>query len=147
MLIGQFWVKMSVKHQVAFPKKFREVLGDTVIITQGFEQALIVVSESGWKSLVEDTEQRSVTQASARETKRFLMGGAVNVDLDEKGRFIIPDYLRNYAELGEEIVFVGLDSYVEIWDKNRWESYNKELAKNISSIAERLSPAQEGVKK
>lgn len=139
MLIGQYAVKVSKKFQTAFPKKFREVLGDKLIVTQGFEGALIVVSEQGWKVLLEDAQKRPLTQGGARDTKRFLLGGAAFVDLDDKGRFIIPEYLRTYAQLQEEIIFLGQDTYVEIWDKNNWEAYNKELMKNISVIAEKLS--------
>jgi|SRR5579871_6772993 len=139
MVIGRFHGKISVKYQTAFPKKFRDVLGDKLIITQGFENSLIVVSESGWRELLEDTHGKHLTFSSARETKRFLLGGAAFVELDEKGRFILPDYLRKYASLKEEIVFLGQDTYVEIWDKDRWEKYNEELAKNISFIAEKLT--------
>jgi len=139
MVIGQFYGKISVKYQTAFPKKFREVLGDKLIITQGFENSLIVVSETGWRELLEDTQGKHLTFSSARETKRFLLGGAAFVELDEKGRFILPEYLRKYAELKEDVAFLGQDTYVEIWDKERWEKYNQELAKNISVIAEKLT--------
>lgn len=139
MVIGQFHGKISSKYQAAFPKKFREVLGDTLIVTQGFENSLLVVAESGWRELIEDTQGKHLTYSSARETKRFLLGGAACISLDDKGRFILPEYLRKYAQLQEDIVFLGQDTYVEIWDKQRWDAYNQELAKNISFIAEKLT--------
>lgn len=139
MLIGQYWGKVGEKFRIAFPKKFRDVLGDKVIVTKGFEGSLIVVSEEGWKALLEGTQGKPFTTSSARETQRFLLGGASLVELDDKGRFILPEYLRNYAGLTDEVVFLGISRYVEIWDKKRWEEYEKDLTKNISGIAERLS--------
>lgn len=139
MLIGQIPGKISSKYQVAFPKKFREILGDSLIITQGFENSLLIVSESGWKAVAGDVQSTRVTNSSGRETKRFLLGGATGVKLDEKGRFILPEYLRKYALLEDEIIFLGQDSYIEIWDRKRWEQYNEELGKNISVIAEKLT--------
>lgn len=139
MLIGQFDGKISVKFQVAFPKKFRQALGDKLIVTKGFEQALMVIAEPNWGNVLEEIETSSVTKANARETKRFLLGGAAFVDLDDKGRFILPEYLRTFAKLNEDIVFIGQDSYVEIWDKTRWDAYNKELEGKIETIAEKLS--------
>ncbi|MBI2034392.1 MAG: division/cell wall cluster transcriptional repressor MraZ [Candidatus Levybacteria bacterium] len=139
MLIGQYWGKVGEKFRIAFPKKFRDVLGDKVIVTKGFEGSLIVVSEEGWKALLEGTQGKPFTTSSARETQRFLLGGASLVELDDKGRFILPEYLRNYAGLTDEVVFLGISRYVEIWDKKRWEKYEKDLTKNISGIAERLS--------
>ena len=147
MLIGQIPGKISTKYQVAFPKKFREILGDSLIVTQGFENSLLVVAESGWKSVVEDTQSAHVTHSSGRETKRFLLGGATSVELDDKGRFILPEYLRKYAQLEDEIIFLGQDSYVEIWDKQRWEKYNEELGKNIAFIAEKLTMTLPGKEK
>src|SRR5690242_11640826 len=113
MLIGRYDGKISAKFQAAFPKKFRSVLGDKLIITKGFEQALMVIAESNWQNVLKDVETRSVTTSGAREAKRFLLGGAAFVELDGKGRFIIPDYLRSFGELAEDIVFIGQNTYVE----------------------------------
>ena len=139
MLIGQYWGKVGEKFRIAFPKKFREVLGDKVIVTKGFEGSLIVVSEAGWKALLEGTEGKPFTAVSTRETQRFLLGGASFIEFDDKGRFILPEYLRVYAGISDEVVFLGISRYVEIWDKRRWEEYEKDLTKNISVIAQRLS--------
>ena len=139
MLLGQFDSKIGTNGRAGFPKRFREVLGDKLIITQGFEKSLIVVSEEGWKALLEGTEGQPFTHSDARQTQRFLLGGAAFVELDEKGRFILPEHLRKYGELSEEVVFIGMSRFVELWDKKRWEEYNKELQGNINVITQRLS--------
>lgn len=138
MLLGQFDSKLN-KTRVGFPKKFRDILGDKLIITKGFEKSLIIVSESGWKALLEGTEGEPFINPEARQTQRFLLGGATFAELDDKGRFILPEYLQKYANLGTEVVFVGMSRYVELWDRKEWEEYNKGLQENISSIAEKLS--------
>ncbi|MDP2649280.1 MAG: cell division/cell wall cluster transcriptional repressor MraZ [bacterium] len=138
MLIGQSEGKVGVKARVAFPKKFREILGDKLIVTQGYENSLIVVSEEGWKALLEGTEGKPFIQSEARETQRFLLGGASFVQLDGKGRFVIPFYLREFAQIKNEVIFIGLSRYVEIWDKSRWELYRQNLEKNIDKISKRL---------
>lgn len=138
MLIGQYDGKIDQKGRSAFPKKFRQILGDKLIVTLGYENSLIVVSEENWKALLEGTEGRPFIQSETRETQRFLLGNASNVELDTKGRFILPDYLRDYAKIENEVVFIGLSRYVEIWDKKRWEEYRKHLEKNIDTISQRL---------
>ncbi len=138
MLIGQYDGKTDVKGRTAFPKKFRAVLGDKLIITLGYENSLIVVSEKGWKALLEGTEGKPFIQSETRETQRFLLGGASNVELDSKGRFIIPSYLRNFAKIKTDVVFLGLSRYVEIWDRQLWEEYRASLEKNIDRISQRL---------
>lgn len=139
MLIGQYEAKLSEKHQVGLPKKFRQVLGDKLFITKGFEKCLIIVSESNWETLLEGTEGKPFTNKNTRELQRFLLGNATNVDLDVKGRFVISEFLRNFAGIKNEIIFAGIQRFVEIWDKNTWEEHQKDLAGNIESIAEKLS--------
>ena len=138
MLIGQFEGKIDRKGRSAFPKKFREILGDKLIVTLGYENSLIIVSEENWKQLLEGTEGKPFIQSETRETQRFLLGGASSVELDSKGRFIIPAYLREFAKIENEIVFLGLSRYVEVWDKKRWEEYRGNLEKNIDRISQRL---------
>ncbi|MEK7060950.1 MAG: cell division/cell wall cluster transcriptional repressor MraZ [Patescibacteria group bacterium] len=143
MLIGQFEGKVGAKGRTAFPKKFREELGDKLIITFGYENSLIVVSEENWRSLLEGTEGKPFIQSETRETQRFLLGGAVSVELDSKGRFILPSFLREFAGIKAEIVFLGLSRYVEVWDKTRWLEYRKNLENNIERISQKLVEKEE----
>src|SRR3989304_5373146 len=138
MLIGQYEAKIDKKGRTALPRKFREVLSNNIIVTLGYESSLIVVSESQWQALLEGTEGRPFIEYETRETQRFLLGGASSVSLDSKGRFILPSYLREFAKIEEEIIFLGLSRYVEIWDKKRWEEYRSNLEKNIERISSRL---------
>jgi MraZ protein len=139
MLIGQYEGKIAEKHQASLPKRFREVLGDKLIVTKGFENCLIVVSEDKWKTLLEGTEGKPFTNKSARELQRFLLGNASYIELDAKGRFVLPEYLRNFAKIETDVVFVGIQRFVEIWDKKQWDEHQRELSGKIESIAERLS--------
>lgn len=143
MLIGQYEGKIDSKGRTALPKKFREILGDDLIVTLGYENALIVVSEKNWKSLLEGTEGRPFIDSPTRETQRFLLGGATSVSLDGKGRFILPSYLREFGKIKENVVFLGLSRYVEIWSKEVWEEYRKTLEKNIDNISQRLVKGKE----
>lgn len=143
MLIGQYEGKISERHQTALPKKFRDELGDKLIITKGFENCLIAVSEENWKTLLEGTEGKPFTSKNTRGLQRFLLGNATYVELDTKGRFVIPEFLRKFAEVKSEVIFAGIQRFVEIWDKAKWEENQKELSENITSIAERLSAGNE----
>lgn len=139
MLIGQYKSKTNPKGRVAFPKKFRDELGDSLVVTVGYENSLMVVSAKDWQSLVASTADKPFIFGSARDTNRFLLGEATEVELDEQGRFVLPAYLREHAKIGEEVVFLGLNRYVEIWDKAVWEEYQKYLNQHMGEIAERLS--------
>lgn len=145
MLLGQYEGKIADKYQVAFPKKLRDELGNKLIITKGFENCLIIVSEDRWKTLLEGTNGMPFTNKNIRELQRFLLGNATLMNLDTKGRFIIPEYLRKYARLQEDIIFAGIERFVEVWSKDSWDQQQQTLSESIESIAEKLSqsPAPE----
>ncbi len=143
MLIGQYESRIGEKHQAGLPKKFRETLGDNLIITKGFENCLIIVSEDNWKTLLEGTEGKPFTNKSTRELQRFLLGNATSIELDQKGRFVVPEYLRKFARIEEDIIFVGVQRFVEVWNKKDWDEHQEHLAKNIESIAEKLTDTNE----
>jgi MraZ protein len=141
MIIGQYEGKVGEKARIAFPSKFRDEMGDNLILTKGLENNLLIISENNWKTLLEGTEGKPFTDKSTREMQRFLLGNATSVVLDAKRRFVIPDYLRTHAGIQEEeeIIFAGINRFVEVWNKKTWEEQQERLTKNIESIAERLS--------
>jgi len=139
VLLGQYQVKVSQRGRVAFPKKFRGVLGQKIILTRGYEGCLIAVSEKEWKTLTEATEKKPFVFGPTRDTTRFLLGNAAQIELDEQGRFVIPIHLRDYSRIEKKAVFLGLNRYVEIWSREKWLDYQNYLSKNIEQISERLS--------
>lgn len=138
MLIGQYEARIDNKGRIAFPKKLREVLDKKLIITFGYERSLIIVPQNRWKTLLEGTEKKSFIQKEVRETQRFLLGGASSLELDTKGRLLLPKYLREFGLIEKEIVFLGLYRYIELWDKKRWENYRGILKDTINIVSERL---------
>ncbi len=140
MLLGELSGKIDAKGRVAFPSKFRKGIGDQLIITKGYEETLIIVSRDNWQTLLEGTEGKPLIQRETREVQRFLLGGASDVELDTKGRFLLPGYLRSFANINDDIIFLGLSRYIEVWSKERWEEHKKLLEQNIQRISERLVP-------
>lgn len=139
MLIGLYKTKISVKGRVALPNKLKQALGTKLIITAGYEKSLMIVSPKDWQAVVGQVTNRQLTLGPARATDRFLLGSAFEVELDSQGRFIIPKYLRQYADIKEAAFFIGVGNRVELWSQERWTNYEQYLDKNISKLGEKLS--------
>lgn len=140
MLLGEFEARIDAKNRVAFPSKFRKELGKRLIVTKGYEQTLIIVSEANWEALLEGTKDKPLIQRETREVQRFLLGGSKDVILDSKGRLLLPEYLRVFAKISEDIVFLGISRYVEVWAKEQWTEHKKVLEENIGRLSEKLVP-------
>jgi MraZ protein len=139
MLSGQVDGKVTKKFQVAFPKAFREELGTSLIITKSIDRCLLVVRAENWETLLEGTKGQPFLDKATRELQRYLFGSATTVRLDDQGRFILPSYLRDYAKIEQNIVFVGVQRYVEIWDEKSWITHQESIAKSVELLTINLS--------
>ena len=142
MLLGQYEAKVDEKGRISLPKRFREQLGEQIVITSGFENSLIIVPGAAWEHLLEGTRGRPFIEFETRDTQRFLLGAAAEVILDSKGRFILPAHLRSFSGIEADTIFLGLGNYIEVWDKTKWDKYRKGLEQNIEGIAARLVKKQ-----
>ena len=138
MLIGEYTNKLGEKNRLALPKKFREILGNKVIVTRGYEECLIIINSKQWDKLLSVFSDKAFTNSPVRDTRRFLIGGACEVEHDKQGRFVLPNNLKEFASISKEVVFVGLIDWVEIWDKDNWIERMKIVKKNASKIADEL---------
>lgn len=143
MLIGEYFNKVGEKNRIALPKKFREILGEKVIVTRGYEDCIIVVNEKQWSKLLSIFDDKPFTRSPVRDTRRFLIGGASEVEYDNQGRFVVPANLKDFAGIEKEVVFVGLVDWVEIWDKSRWEKRINLIKPSADKIAEELQKTSE----
>ncbi len=139
MILGQYQGTLTSKGRLAFPKKLRSKLGDRVIITRGYDGCLLAMQLNRWRPLVKQLGGNSLILEASRETSRFLLGNAAEIELDQQGRFILPQHLRQYAGISGKVVFLGLYHYVEIWDLANWRKYQRYLSQNIKQISERLT--------
>ena len=77
-------------------------------------------------------------QGNTRSFIRLMMAGATEVEFDQLGRILIPDYLKTYAGLTTRVVVAGVYNRLEIWNEERWNIYKAEVEKNTDMIAEKL---------
>ncbi|MDR7556779.1 MAG: division/cell wall cluster transcriptional repressor MraZ [Armatimonadota bacterium] len=135
MLRGEFQYALDEKGRVVLPPRFRRALGDQVIATRGIDPCVTVYSPTEW-ARVEEALKRLST--SKRDVMRYLLAGAVDLDLDRQGRITLPPHLRQHAGIEREVVVVGLVSRVEIWSLATWQTYLEQARKSAPKIAEQI---------
>ena len=129
MLLGRIEARLSKKHQVALPKEYREELGGTVIVTKGFNTFLQIIAKKNWKVLLEGSKGRPFTDQATRDLQRYLFGNAIELKLDNQGRMLLPTFLIEHAKLKRDVIFIGVDRYLELWDKSLFKKYDETVSK------------------
>ncbi|XKT74312.1 MAG: division/cell wall cluster transcriptional repressor MraZ [Patescibacteria group bacterium UBA2163] len=138
MLIGEYVHTIDPKKRLSLPVKFRKELGGTVIVTRGLDQCLFVFSPASWKKLVNKFSELSFGSAESRSFNRFMLSGAVEVDVDSAGRILLPEFLKGFAGLESKVVLAGVNDRIEIWDEKRWEEYKTTIESQGDAIAQKL---------
>ncbi len=134
MLIGEYQHNIDLKGRVAVPARFRDDLGALFYITKGLDNCLFVLPQDERSRLVEKIKTMPISKA--RGLQRFFFSGAAEVVPDKQGRILIPQQLREHAELDKEVTFIGTSSRVEIWNSKKWAEFNSVLTQD--SIAEAM---------
>ena len=138
MFSGEYTYSIDDKKRLAVPIKFRQSLGKKAIITRGLDNCLFVYSAKDWGILARKIAKLPLAQADARSFSRLMLGGAMEVEFDNLGRILIPDYLKTYAGLKKKVIFLGLYDRIEIWDEEDFQKYKKKTELAAGDIAERL---------
>jgi len=136
--MGQFQHSLDQKGRLIIPSKFREMLGQSFVLTKGLDSCLFVYPNSEWTVLEQKLKALPFTQKDARAFIRFFFAGAVEAEMDKQGRILIPMQLREHAHIDKDVVVLGVSNRVEIWSQEQWESYNAKAALSYEDIAEKL---------
>lgn len=121
LFMGEYNHSIDQKGRIIVPSKFRELLGENFVVTKGLDGCLWVFPEKEWDDFSGKLHSLQTSNRDARKITRFFMAGATEVESDKQGRILLPQVLREYAELVKDVVLVGVSNRVEIWDKKAWE--------------------------
>ncbi|TSC92044.1 MAG: MraZ protein [Parcubacteria group bacterium Licking1014_17] len=138
MLIGEYKHTIDAKKRLSVPSKLRREVGEKAVLTRGLDNCLFLFTLNEWEKLASKLGTLPLGQQDTRSFVRLLLSGAVEVEMDQLGRILIPDYLRDYAGLKKNAVIAGLFNRLEIWDEEKWQAYKSEIEKKGDSIAEKL---------
>ncbi|MBI5358299.1 division/cell wall cluster transcriptional repressor MraZ [Candidatus Amesbacteria bacterium] len=127
MFIGRHNHHLEEKGRLSVPKKFRPQLENGAILSQGLDGCLFLYPKSAWMELIDKLNQMPLTRADSRNFLRSLSYGAVEVEIDSLGRILIPDYLKNFAQIKSDCVIAGAIERIEIWDMSTFEKFNTKI--------------------
>lgn len=138
MFLGEFEHAVDDRGRIAIPAKFRPALGDGMVVTRGIDRCLVIWPMDDWRAITDKLRQLPLMAADARRIQRLLLSGANDTVPDRLGRILIPAYLREYAQLEDQAVVVGVLDRVEIWSRANWEEERASVEDESSTLAEHL---------
>lgn len=133
MLIGEYRHQLDDKKRLRIPAKLRNQLGSDYVIMKGTNGCLFVFSQKEMEeTLNAKLRDLPLGDLQAQKSVRALFSSGYTVEEDSQGRFVLPQYLKDFAHIDKNIVSVGVGNRVELWDEKAWDDYNKDV--NIDEI-------------
>ncbi|MBD5449735.1 MAG: division/cell wall cluster transcriptional repressor MraZ [Lachnospiraceae bacterium] len=143
MFMGEYNHTIDPKGRLIIPSKFREALGDTFVVTKGLDGCLFVYDNEEWNAFEEKLKSLPITNKEARQFVRFFLAGAAEVEVDKQGRILVPNILREFAQISKDVVLIGVASRIEIWSKERFEGMA--AYEDMDEIAEHMEQLGLGI--
>ena len=122
MFWGEYSHQLDKKGRLIIPARLRPYLLDGAMLTRGLDANLVIYPQEAWRNVTQQLNQMPITQASARALRRLLLSGAMEISADRQGRILIPAYLRDYASIKEEVLIVGMETFIELWEPEHWRT-------------------------
>lgn len=142
MFYGEFLHNLDRKGRLILPAKFRDICKECSIerffLTRGLDKCIFMFAEDEWRTQEQKFKNMPFTRKETRSFNRMFFAGAVDVNPDKQGRFIIPNYLKDYALIKRETILIGVSNRIEIWDKKSWETYYSGSSGTFEEISENL---------
>lgn len=139
MFMGEFAHNIDRKGRLIMPARFREELGEKVVVNRGLDGCLYVYTMDQWQNVYEKLKTLPSTNKDARMYQRMMLSKAAECELDSQGRILIPAGLVKLAGLEKECMIIGVASHIEIWARERWDQVEEVEAASFEEAAERLS--------
>ena len=140
MFLGEYEHTIDDKSRLTLPARFRAALAAGVVVTRGIDDCLDVYPADAWERLV---ETRLATldpfTPEARKVTRLFFGAAVRAEPDRQGRVPVPVGLRERVKIDREVVVVGVNDHLEIWDRRAWSDHLAAVEGSANDVAERLA--------
>src|SRR3954451_23265956 len=108
-------------------------------MTRGVERCLVIYDVDAWRGVSDRVRNLNAWQEDARRLQRHFFSGAVPAQPDKLGRVVIPQFLREYAQLETDVVVVGLADRVEVWARSEWERERAEAERGSAELADHLA--------
>ena len=116
MFYGRATPKIDEKGRFFLPAKFREQLNNGLVMAPFYDHCLAIYPMATFTALAERAASWPASVSKVRDYQRELAGDADDQVPDKQGRVRIPSYLREYAQLGDEVLVRGALERIELWN-------------------------------
>src|SRR3989338_4225654 len=142
MFYGEYNHTIDRKGRIILPARFRDTCKESGIekffITRGLDKCIFMFSDEEWRVQEQRFKGMSFTKQEARSFNRMFFSGAADVAPDRQGRFIVPQYLKDYANIKRDVTVIGVSNRIEISNSTSWKDFSTNSQNSFEQTAENI---------
>jgi MraZ protein len=143
MFRGRHEHTIDAKGRTSVPARYRDALGAAgerrIVLTSALDPCLVAYTPTEWASFEDRLARLPQFDRAVQKMKRIYLSGAVECDIDDVGRILVPPTLREHARLKKDVLWAGAGRYAELWDKEEWQKHFETTEDEKRDIAARLA--------
>jgi len=141
-MCGKNFHTIDSKGRLIIPAKLRDALGEEFYMAPGLEDGCIdVYPEEEWEKFMESLNNLPNSKARIRDLKRYYRANAVCCNVDNQGRTVVPQELREDAGIVKDVVVIGNGRKAEIWNTEVWRANAKDPAETRRELRQMVEEA------
>ncbi len=130
MFYGKYKAKLDALSRISLPPQFLEILRQRKteeLIAHPGDHCIMLFE----KKLIDSNYIRDDSERPLSYQKWFCK-------IDSKGKIIIPEILREFAELKTSVMIIGISGHIEIWSSKEWKSFYNTWRGRFEEITEKI---------
>ena len=143
MFRGRYEHTIDAKGRTSLPARYRDVLSSIgerrVILTSALDPCLVAYTAPEWSAFEERLAKLPQFDSAVQKLKRIYVSGAIECEVDDSGRILVPPTLREHAHLKKDVLWAGNGKYAELWDAQAWKKFFDTDAEERQQISARLA--------
>ncbi|MDB5192508.1 MAG: cell division protein MraZ [Segetibacter sp.] len=129
--LGEFEATLDTKGRFLIPAGFKKQLKEgenTFVLNRGLEKCITLYPMDVWEPLSKQINSLNQFDPNVRRFTRQFLGGATEVEMDGAGRMLLPQTLKEHADLQKDIIMVAVGDKVEIWDATKYKKFFEDFS-------------------
>ena len=132
---------LDPKGRLSLPARHRRTAaqhGDRLWVMPGFDECLVVLDDEAFNAYAERARALPGNAEDARRFERMLFRHTAPLEPDPQGRVLIPETLRREAGLEREVLILGANGRLELWNPERFRAYEQSHSQSMAEVAKSL---------
>jgi MraZ protein len=143
MFRGRYEHTIDAKGRTSVPVRYRDALEAArerrIVLTSALDPCLVAYTLAEWSAFEDRLSKLPQFDRAVQKLKRIYVSGAVECEIDDVGRILVPPTLRDHAHLKKDVVWAGAGRYAELWDRDLWLQHSETTEDDKRDMAVRLA--------